>query len=131
MLLLGGGPAVLGVSGTLLVAIALVFRLVIGLVHKAGSIKLHSLGAVGKVEDNGVSVGCIAGVVRPGRIGARVIDRSVGVGETSIPRAEISSAIGGVGAVRRIGRIGRRIIRHGRSLSRCEGLIDTVRAPRQ
>jgi hypothetical protein len=42
------------------VAVALIFRLVIGLVHKAGAIELHRLVGldigVGKREDNGVSV---------------------------------------------------------------------------
>ena len=51
-----------------------------------------------------------------GWTGACVNDSSIGVGEISVPVAEIGSASGGVGAVRRIGRIGRRIIRHGRSL---------------
>jgi hypothetical protein len=45
------------------------------------------------------------------------VNGSVGVGETSVPGTEISSASAGVGAVGRIGRVGRRIIRHGRSLS--------------
>jgi hypothetical protein len=103
------------------VAVALIFRLGIGLVHKAGAIELHRLVGldigVGKREDNGVSVGLIAGVVHAGWIGARVNDGSVVVAETSVPGAESSSATAGVGAVGRIGRIGQRIIRHGRSLS--------------
>jgi hypothetical protein len=97
-------------------------RLVIRpLVFKAGAIELHCLVgvdvAVGEREDNGVSVGRIAGVVRARRNGAGVNDGFIVVHETSVPGAERSSAIAGVGAVRRIGRIGRKIIRHSRSLS--------------
>src|SRR5260370_33316032 len=117
----GGGPAVLAGTGPFLVAVARILRLVTGLPGKAGSIELAShVGGdtgVGKVEDNSVAVGCIGGGVRLGWIGACVNDGSVVVGETSVPGAEISSASGGVGAVRRIGRIGRRLFRHGRSLS--------------
>ncbi len=122
-LLLGGGPAVLGVSVPFLVAIARILRLIIGpRIHKAGAIELHCHvgGDIGKVEDKSVAVGFIGGVgVREGWTGGGVNDDfgDVVVGETSVPGAEISSASGGVGAARRIGRIGRRIIRHGRSLS--------------
>ena len=88
---LGGGPAVFAGTGPFIVAIARILRLVIigPRVRKGRTIELHChVGGdtgVGKVEDNSVSVGCIGRVVRPGRIGARVSDRSVSVGETSIP----------------------------------------------
>ena len=121
---LGGGPAVFAGTGPFIVAIARILRLVIigPRVRKGRTIELHChVGGdtgVGKVEDNSVAVGCIAGGgERVGWTGACVNDSSVGVGETSVPGAESSSASAVVGAIRRIGRIGRRIIRHGRSLS--------------
>ncbi len=121
-LFLGGGPAVFAGTRPFIVAIARIFRLVIGpLERKARAIELHShVGGdtgVCKVEDNSISVGYIAGVVNARWTCAGVNDGSVVVSETSVPRTEISSASGGIGAVRRSGRIGRRIIRHARSLS--------------